>query len=289
MSEGCVHRCYRRKTYDLVHLRPDDWMCLLQSVTPSIVTTDAVRNLGCYSDRHATGPTRVQLLLYGILSPTLDQQNPTPADTIRCLVLSRLDYCNGLIGGLNNALTTRLQRAQNSVARLINPTVWDGEIISRLINRVRRRDHITPYQPCETARSYRADLWSLHWLPINTRVTFKICTYMYKILHGLAPDYLNCAIARKAPTRALWPASDTTRLAVTGREQRSEGAALPWQTQPCGTFPKVCEINRDIGSFPKQKLKLTYLVYTTCLDDTDFYFMTLLCFKWFCLKWHFTL
>ena len=27
-----------------------------------------------------------------------------------------------------------LQRAQNSVARLINPTVWDGEIISRLIN-----------------------------------------------------------------------------------------------------------------------------------------------------------
>ncbi|KAI0229643.1 hypothetical protein LSAT2_019887 [Lamellibrachia satsuma] len=47
------------------------------------------------------------------------------------------------------------------------------------------------------------------------RVTFKICTCMYKILHGLAPDYLNCAVARNASTRALQSASDTTLLAVT--------------------------------------------------------------------------
>ena len=38
---------------------------------------------------------------------------------------------------------------------------------------------------------------------------------LYPILHGLAPDYLNCAIARNAPTRALRSASDATLLAVT--------------------------------------------------------------------------
>ena len=74
----------------LVHLRPDDWMCLLQSSTASYVTTDAVKNQGCYSDRLATGPTHVQLLLLGILSSTLDQQNPTPAETTHCLVLQSL-------------------------------------------------------------------------------------------------------------------------------------------------------------------------------------------------------
>ncbi|KAK2177920.1 hypothetical protein NP493_571g01015 [Ridgeia piscesae] len=58
---------------------------------------------------------------------------------------------------------------------------------------------------------------------------------MYKILHCLARDFLNCAIAHKAPTRALRSASDATLLAVTGREERSEGAALQWQAQPCGT------------------------------------------------------
>ena len=47
------------------------------------------------------------------------------------------------------------------------------------------------------------------------RVTFKICTCMYKILHGLARDYVNCAIARNAPTRALRSASDATLHAVT--------------------------------------------------------------------------
>ena len=51
---------------------------------------DAVKNQGCYSDRLATGPTHVQLLLLGILSCTLDQQNPTPAETTHCLVLQSL-------------------------------------------------------------------------------------------------------------------------------------------------------------------------------------------------------
>ena len=162
----------------------------------TLTSTDAVRNLGCYFDRHMQLDRLVSsycssayyhLRLISRIRHLLTRDACHAA--IRCLVLSRLDYCNGLLGGLNNGLTNRLQRAQNSAARVIN--------------RVRRRDHITPI------------LRSLHWLPIKMRVTFKICTCMYKILHGLAPDYLNCAIARNAPTRALRSASDVTLLAVT--------------------------------------------------------------------------
>ena len=73
---------------------------------------------------------------------------------VRSLVLSRLDYCNALLGGLNNRQLDRLLRVQNSAARVVY--------------RVRQRDHITP------------TLRTLHWLPIRMRISFKICTYMFK-------------------------------------------------------------------------------------------------------------
>ena len=84
------------------------------------------------------------------------------------------------------------------------------------------------------------------------KVTFKICSYMYKILHGLTPDYLSCAIARNGPSTA-----------------RSNGAEKNGRKeQLCGGRPshveqlaKVYKINRDIGSFPKKKPNLFRLHY----------------------------
>ncbi|KAK2187456.1 hypothetical protein NP493_165g06050 [Ridgeia piscesae] len=116
------------------------------------VQHDIVRN-----DTYAVGPPRVQLLLFAVYYHLrlisrirhLLRQDACRHAAVRCLVLSRLDYCDGLLCRLNNGLTNRLLRVQNSAARLIN--------------RVRRRDHITP------------NLQSLHWLPIKMRVTFNIC------------------------------------------------------------------------------------------------------------------
>ena len=107
---------------------------------------------------------------------------------VRSFVLSRLNFRNGLFGGLNYGQFNRLQRVQNSAARHIN--------------RIRRREHITQI------------LQSLHWLPIRMRVFFKICTYIFKIMHDLAPDYLNCVVVCYVPTRALRSACDTTLLKV---------------------------------------------------------------------------
>ena len=50
---------------------------------------------------------------------------------VSAFVLSRLDYCNGLLINCSHDLTQRLQKVQNSAARLLL--------------RVPRRDRITPY------------------------------------------------------------------------------------------------------------------------------------------------
>ena len=122
----------------------------------TLTSTDAVRNLGCYFDRHMQlnrlvssycSSAYYHLRLISRIRHLLTRDACHAA--IRCLVLSRLNYCNGLLGGLNTGLTNRLQRAKKSAARVIN--------------HVRRRDHITPI------------MRSLHWLQINMRITFKIC------------------------------------------------------------------------------------------------------------------
>ena len=108
---------------------------------------------------------------------------------MRSLVLSRLDYCNALLGGLNNRQLDRLQRVQNSAARVIYG--------------VRQREHITP------------SLRRLHWLPIRMRIMFKICTYMFKAIHGLGPEYINCFVERYMPVRALRSSCNGILLKVT--------------------------------------------------------------------------
>ena len=68
---------------------------------------------------------------------------------IHALVTSRLDYSNALLHGLPQCAIARLQRVQNTAARVIT--------------RTRKHDHITPI------------LKSLHWLPLQYRPQFKVC------------------------------------------------------------------------------------------------------------------
>lgn len=51
-----------------------------------------------------------------------------------------------------------------------------------------KRDHISP------------DLASLHWLPVEMRIQFKILLMSCKALNGLAPSYLKNIIVPHQPT-----------------------------------------------------------------------------------------
>ena len=94
---------------------------------------------------------------------------------VQALVMSRLDYCNFVLYGLPSYQIARLQHVQN--------------VTTRLISKTQRSDLITPV------------LFSLHSLPIEARISFKILLLTYKILNGLAPGYLFDLISSYKPNR----------------------------------------------------------------------------------------
>ena len=86
-----------------------------------------------------------------------------PQDTsvvlVKSLVMSRLDYSNGVFYGLPKCTVSGLQAVQNSAARIVTPE--------------RLRDH----------DSMSRALIGLHWLPVDKRIEYKLLLYTYKELH----------------------------------------------------------------------------------------------------------
>ena len=60
--------------------------------------------------------------------------------------------------------------------------------------------------------SSRQALYELHWLPIKSRITFKILTYMYNCSMGCAPAYLKELLSEQVSTRALRSSSGNQGL-----------------------------------------------------------------------------
>ena len=148
------------------------------------------------------------------------------------LVTSRLDYGNALLSGASNGTISRLQRVQNTAARLIT--------------RAKKCDHITPV------------LIRLHWLPVAYRVQYKLLLYTYKALHGLAPPYLQELVSPYQPTRTLRSDSaglfcvPRTRSETYGNKRFDVTAATLWNA-----IPKDLKCASSLSCF-KKGLK-TYL------------------------------
>ena len=128
------------------------------------------------------------------------------------LVSSKLDYCNSLLYNLPDTSINRLQRVQNSLARVVVPTV-------------KRNHHISPV------------LASLHWLPIEERIKFKIATITYKTLQNRQPSYLLDLLHPHIPSRDT-RSSHAHLLTVpdirsnSGRRSFSYAAPTIWNSLP---------------------------------------------------------
>jgi hypothetical protein len=109
------------------------------------------------------------------IRPMLDK---TVANTIACSIVStRLDYCNSLLYGTSTGNLQRLQRVQNTLARVVSGT--------------RKRDHIKPV------------LKDLHWLPVAQRIEYKVALITHKVLSTGQPQYLRSLVKEYHPTRQL--------------------------------------------------------------------------------------
>ena len=90
---------------------------------------------------------------------------------------SNLDYSNSLLSGIAETDLTKLQR-----------------ILNRLPCVVTKSPPFTRTVPL---------LCSLHWLPVNYRVHFKICLLTYKALHEEQPIYIRSLIVTSLLSRSL--------------------------------------------------------------------------------------
>ena len=109
------------------------------------------------------------------------------------MVGSRLDYCNSLLYETSASSIARLQRLQNSLARIVTLTP--------------KRHHITPVMA------------GLHWLPIAARINFKIAALTFKILTTGQPDSLSPLIQRHVTIRSL---RSTSRIMLQQRKTRTD-------------------------------------------------------------------
>ena len=92
-------------------------------------------------------------------------------------VLSCLDYCNSFLSGCPQYLLNKLRKAQNNAA---HPVL-----------RVSRMDHISSH------------LASLHWLPIDSQILYKLSCLCCNFLNSTAPDYLTELLRIYKPTCQL--------------------------------------------------------------------------------------
>ena len=138
----------------------------------SVPLADEVKCLGVTIDSALTFSKHVSSLVrtcYFQLRQLRSIRKSLTVDTchalVRSLIISRLDYCNGILTGAPADLLNRLDGVLRGAARLI---------LKR-----QRSDHIS-----DSMRE------QLHWLDIRSRIEFKMSLLAFRCLNDSAPRYL---------------------------------------------------------------------------------------------------
>ena len=171
------------------------------------------------------------------IRPMLDR---SVANTIACSIVStRLDYCNSLLYGTSVKNVTRLQRVQNTLARVVSGT--------------RRRDHITPV------------LRNLHWLPVLQRIQYKIALITHKTLCTGQPLYLRSLVHEHKPTRHLRSEGQRLLAKPTGLLSAQTSRAFTRAAESVwNTLPEIVRKTDHLATF-KKKLKTTLFTSAYCM------------------------
>jgi hypothetical protein len=171
--------------------------------TSNISFSASVRDLGFHLDCHLEMKAHVQNViktanfeLRKIGSIRCYLTTHATATLVSSLVLSRLDYCNSLLYGCHDYLIDKLQRIQNNCARMVL--------------RIPKRSHMTTH------------LIFLHWLPISSRIDYKISSICFNCIQGTAPGYLKQLIPLRETAYSYNTRSTSDKTAIRDRPAKSQ-------------------------------------------------------------------
>ena len=102
---------------------------------------------------------------------------PTTEKLIHAVITSRLDYANSLLYGITSSHSSRIQRIQNTAARIVS-------LVSK---------HTS-------ATQLRKDL---HWLPIRARIDYKILILVFRALNSGTPSYISDIVKHQTRNRPV--------------------------------------------------------------------------------------
>ena len=194
----------------------------IQVCDSEIKIVEKVRNLGLIFDSSLSMVEHVNFIIrscyfhlrrLGRIRPCLTKE--AAASIAIATISSRLDYCNSTFWGLPAYQIQRLQKIQNSAARIVS--------------RTNLTDHITPV------------LNDLHWLPITSRIDHKVLCLAYACINDIAPEYLKETIPLYRPTRNLrsgskillsLPSVDDTNKVRSGGRAFQHCAPFLWNDLP---------------------------------------------------------
>ena len=167
---------------------------------------------------------------------------------IRCLVITRLDYCNSIFFNTSQRELSRLQSVMNRSAR-----------IALNVN--------SPHHYLTNSSS--GNLVELHWLPIIHRIEFKIACITYKTLTTSSPSYLHHLISVKTPTRHLRSSATVTFLQKRTANNISQRAFRHTAPKVWNSIPQNIRNSKPLSTF-KSKLKTHYfkLAYPSSTSNT---------------------
>ena len=134
---------------------------------------DCVRDLGILIDSNMTLSNHVNnvagICFYQLRQLRIIRRSLTTDaahSLVQALIHTRIDYCNGLLAAGPKYLHEKLQSVLRTAARLVLQLPHRSSVSGIMRGQ-------------------------LHWLEMLDQVRFKLCTLVYRCLHGLAPSYLS--------------------------------------------------------------------------------------------------
>jgi hypothetical protein len=150
----------------------------------------------------------------------------TARSVASAIVSTRLDYCNSLLYKTTAKNISKLQRIQNSLARVVT-----GH---------RKHEHIKPI------------LKKLHWLPIKQRIVYKINCLTFKAKTINQPPYLAELLAPHKSTRTLRSSNQDKLLEPYTRTKISSRAFSVSGPSNWNSLPEIVQKSCSVTQFRNQ-------------------------------------